>query len=186
MRVFHRSVFRIVLSVARLFALKLFYLRSLTTHGVAQVEADVSFFILSKGRVELGHRVFLGRGVEIQARSAELAIGDRTAINRHSRVIAFKGIRIGERCAIGQFVTILDHDHALGNDGHMQGYVSAEIQIGNDVWIGDKATILKGVSIGDRARIGAGAVVNRDVPAGCLAVGVPCRIVRPKNQKEPA
>ena len=50
--------------------------------------------------------------------------------------------------------------------------------IGDDVWIGGGVSILPGVSIGDRCVIGAGSVVNRDIPADSLAVGNPCRVIR--------
>ena len=52
------------------------------------------------------------------------------------------------------------------------------IVIGSDVWVGGGAIICPGVTIGDRAVVGAGSVVTRDVPAGVLAVGNPCRVVR--------
>lgn len=52
------------------------------------------------------------------------------------------------------------------------------IRVGNDVWIGAQVCVLPGVTIGDGAVIGAGSVVNRDVPPGVLAVGNPCRVVR--------
>ena len=52
------------------------------------------------------------------------------------------------------------------------------VTIGSDVWIGGGVTILPGVTIGDRAVIGAGSVVTRDVPAGVLAAGNPCRPIR--------
>ena len=52
------------------------------------------------------------------------------------------------------------------------------MEIGSDVWIGGGAIILPGVTIGDGAVIGAGSVVTKDVPAGVVAVGNPCRVVR--------
>lgn len=56
--------------------------------------------------------------------------------------------------------------------------------IGNNVYIGAKATIIGGVKIGDKAKIGAGALVIKDVPERCTAVGVPVRIIKPKNGEE--
>ena len=50
--------------------------------------------------------------------------------------------------------------------------------IGNNVWVGTKATILQGVTIGDNAVIGANAVVTRDIPANSIAVGAPARVVK--------
>lgn len=55
---------------------------------------------------------------------------------------------------------------------------SAPIHIGNHVWIGARATILKGVTIGDGAVVAAGAVVNKDVPPNTLVGGVPARIIK--------
>lgn len=52
------------------------------------------------------------------------------------------------------------------------------IKIGNNVWIGAGVTVLPGVTIGDNVAIGAGSVVNRDIPPGCVAVGVPCRVIK--------
>lgn len=58
------------------------------------------------------------------------------------------------------------------------GFLTAPIVIGNNVWIGAKATVTKGVSIGDNSVIAANAVVTRDIPAGTLAAGVPARVIR--------
>lgn len=128
--------------------------------------------------MNLGNRVHVGREVEIQSRSGSICIGDGVGINAFSRIIAFESISIGDRTAIAQFVSILDHDHRYSSDRRMSNYDTAPIFIGSDVWIGDKATILKGVKIGDGAIVAAGCVVTRDVPAGAVVAGVPARIIR--------
>jgi acetyltransferase-like isoleucine patch superfamily enzyme len=56
--------------------------------------------------------------------------------------------------------------------------------VGNNVWVGAKATILQGVRIGDNAVIGANAVVTRDVPANTVAVGIPARVIRAYSSEE--
>ena len=53
-----------------------------------------------------------------------------------------------------------------------------EIKIGNNVWIADKVTILGGVTIGDNVIIGAGSVVNNDVPSNCIVAGIPANIIK--------
>ncbi|MCA1779929.1 MAG: hypothetical protein LC637_11255 [Xanthomonadaceae bacterium] len=58
------------------------------------------------------------------------------------------------------------------------GFTTAPVEIGNNVWIGAKATITKGVKIGNNAVVGANSVVTSDIPAGVLAAGVPARILR--------
>jgi len=165
------------MAIIRLLIVKVWFRGSLRIKGLSIIDRNVSIFILGSGSISLGSKVLLGNDVELQARNAKIALGSGTAINSYSRVVAFSGVTIGDRCAIAQFVSILDHDHAYGPQGQMDGYTSSSIIIGDDVWIGDKATILKGVTIGNRARIGAGTVVNRDIPAGSLAVGSPCRVL---------
>lgn len=87
-----------------------------------------------------------------------------------------KEIVIGEGVAISHNVTIMDSDaHDILGNMHDR---TRPVRIGDHVWIGSGAKILKGVTIGDGAVIAAGAVVARDVPEGCMAAGVPARIVR--------
>ena len=88
---------------------------------------------------------------------------------------------IGEDCLIAELVSIRDHDHRFADLDvpiRAQGADVAEVNIGRNVWIGSKATVLKGVTIGDDAIVGAGAVVTRDVPANAIVIGVPARVVR--------
>jgi acetyltransferase-like isoleucine patch superfamily enzyme len=95
-----------------------------------------------------------------------------------SRIIAFKEIRIGEGSLIGSGCLICDsdmHEVPLGS-GHP--VKASPIQIGSQVFIGANCTILKGVTIGDGAVIGARSVVCHDIPAGSLAAGNPAKILR--------
>ena len=78
-------------------------------------------------------------------------------------------------------VSILDHDHRYtfeGDDLQLDGYVTAPITIGNNVWIADKVTILKGVTIGDNVVVGANSLVHKDVPANSVVGGVPFRVLK--------
>lgn len=92
-------------------------------------------------------------------------------------IISKEKVTIGKRCAIAWGVTITDHDfHRLHKDG-VQKIETAPVVIGNDVWIGMNATVLKGVTVGDGAVIAAGAVVTRNVPARSLVAGNPAKII---------
>ena len=95
-------------------------------------------------------------------------------------------LTIGNNVNIGGDCLILDNDaHSIDYIGRRRGgkgnVLSSPITIDNDVWIGARCVILKGVHIGARSIIGAGSVVTKDIPADCIAAGAPCKII--KNMK---
>lgn len=97
-------------------------------------------------------------------------------INTRSHILTAKEIHIGKDCAIGCDVIIRDYDfHYLDRPGYQ---VMKPINIGNHVWIGQRAMILKGVTIGDGSIIAAGAIVTHDVPANCIAAGIPAKVIQ--------
>jgi acetyltransferase-like isoleucine patch superfamily enzyme len=113
--------------------------------------------------------------------SGLLRVRARTIFGHHCTIAAMESIEIGEDCLIAEMVSIRDHNHRfdrLDVPVRCQGMTSAPIRIGRNVWIGGKATIIKGVTIGDNAVIGANAVVTHDVPANSIAVGVPARVIK--------
>ena len=80
---------------------------------------------------------------------------------------------------IGPNTTITTVGHPISPKGRRNHLAQAsEIRIGNDVWLGANVTVLPGVSIGNNVVIGAGAVVNMDIPDNSLAIGVPARVIR--------
>lgn len=127
-------------------------------------------------QVLLGERVRLHRGVAfmLDAPGARVEIGPRTYLNRRTEVMCRERVTIGADCAISWDVSITDTDyHSI--DGQPD---TAAVTIGDHVWVGARATVLKGVEIGAGAVVAAGSVVVSDVPAGCLVAGVPARVVR--------
>lgn len=107
--------------------------------------------------------------------NAILSIGDGTYINEGANVAVKHRISIGEHCAISNDVSIMDSDfHTIIDKEEKESGVS----IGNHVWIGEGAIILKNVSIGDNCIIGAKTVVTKNVPSGCVAVGNPIKIIK--------
>lgn len=120
-------------------------------------------------------KIFSGARLYVN-NNARLTIGNGY-INNHLNLHCFERITIGEDVAIADNVTIRDSDsHMIINQPAYE--MTKPIHIGNHVWIGTNVTILKGVTIGDGAIIAAGAVVIRDVPANCLAGGVPAKIIK--------
>jgi maltose O-acetyltransferase len=112
-----------------------------------------------------------------------LAVGANCYVNRNTMIEGHASLTIGDRVAIGPNCYIGDFDHQTGPMGGRSdtdyGRLAPTV-IGSDVWIGANCVILKGVSIGDAATIGAGSVVTRPVPAGAVAAGNPARpLARP-------
>ena len=108
-------------------------------------------------------------------KNAKLELGSGY-MNNNSEIICFKSIRIGNNVAISKGVIIRDSDnHCLNDNVDM---ITQSIEIGDHVWIGMGAMILKGVKIGSGAVIAAGAVVNKNVSPKCLVGGVPAKIIK--------
>lgn len=119
-----------------------------------------------------GHGIRLGHGVYINAGCTFLDGG---------------WIRIGDHTLIGPAVQIYTPHHPLNYLERRTGREHARpVTIGADCWIGGGAIICPGVTIGDRTVIGAGSVVTHDIPADSLAVGNPCRVIRPFEAGEDA
>lgn len=94
-------------------------------------------------------------------------------------------IYIGDDVMIGPNVTITAATHPLHPALRRKGLqYNKPVTIGAGAWIGAGSIILPGVTIGENAVIGAGSIVTRDVPAGVLAVGSPCRVVRPIGEED--
>ena len=117
--------------------------------------------------IHTDHRVWVNEG-------AVLTLGSGYC-NSGLNLSCFEAITIGDGCAIAEDVTIRDADsHHIDATRPDR----APIVIGDHVWIGTGATVLKGVTIGDGAVVAAGAVVTRDVPARALVGGGPARVIR--------
>ena len=106
-------------------------------------------------------------------RIARLKIGKNCSIGDRTEIHCGESVAIGDRVIIAWDCNILDRDyHSV--DGMEER--TAPVNIGNDVWIGCRSIILKGVSIGDGAMMAAGSVVTKDVPAHMLVAGNPAQI----------
>lgn len=137
--------------------------------------------LISWGRVTVGDKLLLmGTLVpcELVAQpGGELEIGDNVFINYGVSISAHQRVHIGNRCQIGNWSILMDNDYHATTDAHKPS-ASAPIILEDEVWLGARVIVLKGVTIGHGAVIGAGSVVTRDVPPRTLAVGAPARVVR--------
>ncbi|PKE33120.1 maltose O-acetyltransferase [Rahnella sp. AA] len=106
-------------------------------------------------------------------------IGDNVFINFNFVLLDCAQVTIGNNVFIGPDVQIYTAQHPLDINLRRTHIGSARpVHIGNDVWIGGGCVVLPGVNIGDGSTIGAGSVVTRSVPAGVIAAGNPCRVIK--------
>jgi acetyltransferase-like isoleucine patch superfamily enzyme len=118
--------------------------------------------------------------------SPQINIGDNCEFGEYTHITSINKIVIGDGLLTGRFVLISDNNHGETNDLASRSIrpqnrklsSKGPINIGNNVWIGDRATILGGVTIGDGAIIAAGAVVTKNVPDNAVVVGNPGRIIK--------
>ena len=106
-----------------------------------------------------------------------IEIGNGVFINYGASLSAHKLVRIGDGCQLGSYACLMDNDYHSVEDRTKPGE-SRPIILGRNVWLGVRVIVLKGVTIGDNAVIGAGSVVTHDIPANCVAGGVPARVIR--------
>ena len=183
MKIFHRNKLYLVVAILRARFVSLMYIDSLRLNGLVLLGRSSSFYCKKGGKIAIGNRCYFFDNVEIQSRGV-LSFGNDVQVNNFSRIVALKSVKIGSNVTIAQFVTILDHDHKyIFDSGEMSldGYETKPVSIGDNVWIGDKATILRGVSIGSNVIIAANSVVNKDIPDNCVVGGVPARILKRLN-----
>lgn len=108
---------------------------------------------------------------------AHTYLGKNIFINRNAMFVDLGGIYIGDGALIGPNVTLVSVNH-VENPTARRNLKCAAVHIGKKAWLGANVTVLPGVSIGDNAIIGAGAVVTKDIPANMVAVGTPAKVVR--------
>lgn len=146
------------------------------------------FFLDRGGQIEVGSNASIrfGRGIRFMRDFTghfygEVVVGNDVFFNRGCYVAVHSRLTIGNNCLFGEGVSIHDENHAVGCGSEpiaMRGFVVNPVTIGDNVWIGAKATILPGVHIGNNAVVGANAVVTRDVPANTIVGGIPARVLR--------
>ena len=137
--------------------------------------------IINSANVKIGQDCLLQDSIYIRAGTqGRVTIGNRAALNSFCRLFGHGTIEIGDDAQIGPgtLITTTEHDYTERLQSSFK-----KVVIGKGVWIGANTTILPGVEIGDFVVIGAGAVVNKSIPAQSLAVGVPARVLRKIERK---
>ncbi|HVE94467.1 MAG TPA: hypothetical protein VNB24_06065 [Acidimicrobiales bacterium] len=174
---------------------------ALTIDPTSQVSTAARFVVLhgSVSTVEIGPGCTIDDGVLVQLRGGTLRLGPGCSIRRGSvldvvgdltlegrNIISYgnvlhcaEQIRFGELAATAEYVSVVDSVHRHGDDGQSfrARTDSSPIEIGRNVWLANKSTVLLGVTIGDEAVVAAHSLVNKDVPARSTVAGTPARVI---------
>ncbi len=158
------------------------HLRRATSVG-SRVRLRGRPLISNHGRMVIGSRVQLVSTAAtlelVTLPGGTLEIGERTLVNYGGSIAAADSVRIGARCLIGTHAIIMDNDfHRIEPERRLEFPKSRPIVLEDNVWLGARVIVLGGVTIGEGSCIGAGSVVNADIPPRSLAVGVPARVIR--------
>jgi acetyltransferase-like isoleucine patch superfamily enzyme len=141
------------------------------------VSHGVEIIVVDGGSLSIGDDTIFENHCHIKA-GGTITIGNNSFFGARSEVVCLASISIGPDALVASDVTIRDHDHGTEREGEpyrLQPHRTSPIVIGRNVWLGAKATILKGVEIGDDAVVGANSVVTKSVPAGATVAGAPAR-----------
>ena len=117
--------------------------------------------------------------------NASITIGNHCSIGEYNHITACNKITIGDGLLTGRYVIISDNSHGglSEEEANIQPSLrnlksKGEVVIGNNVWLGDKVAVLSGVHIGNNVIVAANAVVTKDLQDGCVAAGVPAKIIK--------
>jgi acetyltransferase-like isoleucine patch superfamily enzyme len=133
------------------------------------------------GRLVVGPWCWIGNDNKLRAHEGQLTLGAKVVMGRDNVVNTYLDIEIGEASILADWIYVCDFDHRydrLDVPIKDQGIVKSPVRIGGDVWIGEKATVLRGVDVGHGSVVASHCLVNADVPPFSIAVGVPVRVVK--------
>ena len=171
-----------VISRCKIFLLRL---RGYMIDYSVDLKPRVVFFQTNKNSIVVGEKTRIGFATRLKAGfDGKITIGKKVWLDDFSFILAQEEIEIGDGCMIATSVYIVDFDHKIPaklfdfRNVNKNTYVRSKIVIGKNVWIGAQCVILKGVTIGDNSVVGAGSVVTKSIPANCVAVGVPAKVIK--------
>jgi maltose O-acetyltransferase len=150
----------------------------------------------TEDQIELRHKIYdklfgkWGEDCSIRAPfycdyGKNIYLGKRVYMNFNCCILDCANIYISDNTLLAPNVQIYAATHPVDPEERLKGLEMAkEVRIGSNVWIGGGAIICPGVTIGDNTTIGAGSVVTKDIPANCVAVGNPCKVLKYLNKDD--
>lgn len=152
----------------------------------------IPFYMRGKRHFKWGKGLTVGYRCRFEVytddNAKHIKIGRNCRIGDNVHISAADSVTIGDNCLLASNILIIDNEHGDYTGGAYDSFpdiapnerklVSAPIEIGDNVWIGERVIVLKGVCIGNGCVIGAGSIVRHDIPDNCIAVGSPAKVVK--------
>jgi acetyltransferase-like isoleucine patch superfamily enzyme len=122
--------------------------------------------------------------LQARSRAAVIRIGKHCAFSNNVSIIAVESVEIGDECLIGDCVSIMDSDfHHIDPDQRRKGPApTSPVRVEDNVWLGSRVVVQKGVTIGANSVVTPNAVVTASIPPDSIAGGVPARVIRPLSK----
>lgn len=134
---------------------------------------------------EIGENCYLEPPVRSNFGCHHVHFGNGVYANFNLTLVDDTHIYVGDQTMFGPNVTLVTAAHPIEPELRRKGYqYNLPVRIGKNCWLGAGVTVLPGVTIGDNSVIGAGSLVTRDIPPNVVAVGVPCRVLRPIGERD--
>lgn len=141
--------------------------------------------LLKQMLAEVGENCYIEPPFHANWGGHHVHFGNNVYANFNLTMVDDTHIYVGDNVMFGPNVTVCTAAHPINIEvRRKQAQYNLPIHIGANVWIGANVTVLPGVTIGENSVIGAGSVVTRDIPANVVAVGSPCRVLRPIDERD--
>lgn len=173
MNKFVRGLVVIPFGITKMILIKLFHIKYFRGPVICQISPFTEITLDNGGKLEIGERFKMRDGAKIRVRKGAICkIGKNTSVNCNNIITSRKKIIIGDNVQFSPNVQIYDHDHDFEIEGGIKvgKYKTGSIEIGDNVWIGANAIILRGTKIGDNAVIAAGSIVKGEIPTGAIFI----------------
>ena len=163
-----RAAVCVPLGVIKIAFTKLFHMKTFHASPICMLSpfSEISLDYGGELKIERGFKMRDGAKVRVR-KSGKCEIGKKVSLNSGNVIACYEKITIGNDVQFGPNVLIYDHDHDFRTDGGLSAmkYVTAPVEIGNNVWIGANCVILRGSKIGDNCVVAAGTVVKGEYKA---------------------
>ena len=148
-------------------------------------ELEKRFNLLKEMFAEIGDGCYIEPPLHSNFGCHHVHFGKNIYANYNLTLVDDTHIYVGNNTMFGPNVTLATAGHPINPELRIKGYqFNASIKIGNNCWLGAGVIVLPGVTIGDNTVIGAGSIVTKDIPDNVIAVGNPCKVLRPIGEHD--